>query len=100
MAAIAALIAIGVVSLPMRDGNTAALGPLLLIIGVVSLPMRDGNIWGSIKETASDVVVSLPMRDGNLSPVKSSISSPGLLAYRMKHDHDMTVVQSALLAYL
>ena len=54
-----------VVSLPMRDGNSASIKRCPPDLEVVSLPMRDGNAVIPEDELRGGVVVSLPMRDGN-----------------------------------
>ncbi len=57
-----------VVSLPMRDGNSARRPERREVVIVVSLPMRDGNVSGTSREVRDEQVVSLPMRDGNKRP--------------------------------
>ncbi len=56
---------IGVVSLPMRDGNISFNAQMEQARIVVRLPMRDGNLKKFLNELFPPGVVSLPMRDGN-----------------------------------
>ena len=50
-------------------------------VGVVSLPMRDGNTDEEKAEIIAALVVSLPMRDGNMESSLRERAAIGLLAY-------------------
>ena len=55
-----------VLSLPMRDGNSAIMYASAFTPSVLSLPMRDGNDIPLDGPWCGRSVLSLPMRDGNL----------------------------------